>query len=109
MLHAFKSSKTKNNFANSVAVLSKFYAFFSGRSIMKTRLFSPSKPENIQVKDSDIFHISAPIINFGYSLGPPRRVGSNEYPQSMVWSKIRKILYTPVNPSFTIIEHRQCL
>ena len=27
---------------------------------------------------------------------------SNEYPQSMFWAKIRKIMYTPVNPSFTI-------
>ena len=27
--------------------------------------------------------------------------GSNEYPQSMFWAEIRKIMYTPVNPSFT--------
>ena len=38
----------------------------------------------------------------GYSIEPPRRCGSNEYPQSMFFSKIRKIMYTPVNPSFTI-------
>ena len=29
-------------------------------------------------------------------------VGSNEYPQSMFWSKNKKKMYTPVNPSFTI-------
>ena len=34
----------------------------------------------------------------GYSLEPPRRGGSNEYPQSMFLSKIRKIMYTPTNP-----------
>ena len=28
--------------------------------------------------------------------------GSNEYPQSMFWAEIRKIMYTPVNHSFTI-------
>ena len=53
-------------------------------------------------KKSDIFHISAQNINCGYSLEPSRRGGSNEYPQSMFWAEIRKILYTPVNPSFTI-------
>ena len=36
-----------------------------------------------QIKHSDIFHISAQNIYCGYSLEPPRRGGSNEYPQSM--------------------------
>ena len=46
----------------------------------------------------DIFLIFAQNIDCGYSLEPPRRGGSNEYPQSMFWAKIRKIMYTPVNP-----------
>ena len=54
------------------------------------------------MKNSDIFHISAQNIDCGYSLEPPRRGGSNEYQQSMFRAKIRKIIYTPVNPSFTI-------
>ena len=62
----------------------------------------PPKNENFQIKNSDIFHISAQNIDCGYSLEPPRRGGSNEYPQSMFWAEIRKIMYTPVNPSFTI-------
>ena len=62
----------------------------------------PSKNENFQIKNSDIFHISAQNIDCGYSLEPPRRGGFNEYPQSMLWAEIRKIMYTPVNPSFTI-------
>ena len=33
----------------------------------------------------DIFVISAQNIDCGYSLEPPRRGGSNEYPQSMFW------------------------
>ena len=53
-------------------------------------------------KKSDIFHISAQNIDCGYSLEPPHRGGSNEYPQSMFFAEIRKIMYTPVNPSFTI-------
>ena len=43
----------------------------------------PPKTENFQIKKSDIFHISAQNIDCGYSLEPPLRCGSNEYPQSM--------------------------
>ena len=39
---------------------------------------SPPKTENLQIKNSDIFHISAQNIDWGYSLEPPRRGGSNE-------------------------------
>ena len=39
------------------------------------------KPENFKMKNSDIFHIFAQNIDCGYSLEPPRRGGSNEYPQ----------------------------
>ena len=38
-------------------------------------------------KNSDIFHISAQNIDCGYSLEPPRRGGSNEYPQSIFEQK----------------------
>ena len=60
------------------------------------------KKKKNQIKFFDIFHISAQNIDCGYSLEPPRRSGSNEYSQSMFWAEIRKIMYTPVNPSFTI-------
>ena len=63
----------------------------------KLKILQPKK-ENFQKKNSDIFHISAQNMACGYSLDPPRRGGSNEYPQSMFFfSKIRKIMYTPVN------------
>ena len=35
-------------------------------------------------------------IDCGYSLEPPRRGGSNEYPQSMFRAEIRKIVYIKV-------------
>ena len=63
---------------------------------------SPPKTDKISDKNSYIFHMSAQNIDCGYSLEPPRRGGSNKYPQSMFWAAIRKIIYTPVNPSFTI-------
>ena len=65
-------------------------------------IISPPKNENFQIKNSDIFHVSAQNIDCGYSLEPPRRGGSNEYPQSMFLAEIRKIMYSPVDPSFTI-------
>ena len=60
------------------------------------------KEENFQIRNSDIFHISAQNLHCVYSLEPPQLGGSNEYPQSMFLRKIRKIMYTPVNPSFTV-------
>ena len=62
----------------------------------------PPKNENFQIKNSDIFLNSAQNIDCEYSLEPPRRGGSNEYPQSMFWAEIRKIMNTPENLSFTI-------
>ena len=51
---------------------------------MKTCLFKyneifTTKNEHFQIKNSNIFHISAKNINCGFSLEPPRRGGSNEY------------------------------
>ena len=43
-----------------------------------------------QIKNSDIFHIPAQNIDCGYSLEPPRRGGSNEYPQFMILSRNKK-------------------
>ena len=80
----------------------------SNTFITKTGLFNyienfTTKKGNFSDKKNLIFfHISAQNIDCGYSLESPRRGGSNEYPQSMFLSKIRKIMYTPVNPSFTI-------
>ena len=90
-----------------------FFVFFFFSKILsglitKTRLykyignFTTKKLKIFSDKNSDIFHISAQNIDCGYSLEPPRRGGSNEYPQSLFWAEIRKIMYTPVNPSFTI-------
>ena len=63
----------------------------------------PPKIVNFQIKKSDIFHISAQIIDYRYSLEPPRRGGSNEYPQSMFLSRNKK---NNVSPSFTITNKK---
>ena len=64
----------------------------------------PSKNENFQIKKKDIFHISAQNIDCGYSLEPPRRGGSNEYPQSMFLSKNKKNNVYPCKPQFCYIK-----
>ena len=48
------------------------------------------KNENFQYKNLDISLIFTQNIDCGYSLEPPQRGGSNEYPQSMFWSKNKK-------------------
>ena len=51
---------------------------------------SPPKTGSFQIKKSDIFYIFAQNIDCGYSFEPPRRGGSNEYPQSMFLSRNTK-------------------
>ena len=46
--------------------------------------------EVVKIKFFAIFLIFAPNIDCGYTLEPPRRGGSNEYPQSMFWNKNQK-------------------
>ena len=66
--------------------------------IMKAYLynFDPLKPQFYNVKLGFIgvyiiFLFLLKKIDCGYSLEPPRRGGSNEYPQSMFWAEIWKI------------------
>ena len=86
-----------------------FPAIVALHGITKTRLykyienFTTKEEKFSEKKKFYIFHIPAQNIDCGYLLEPPRRGGSNGYPQSMFFfSKIRKVIYTPVNPSFTI-------
>ena len=63
--------------------------------ITKTRLFKYTenftfKNWKFSDKNPDIFHNSAQNMDCGYSLEPPRRGGSNEYPQSMFLSRNKK-------------------
>ena len=62
------------------------------------------KIENFQTKNSTIFHISAQNIDCGYSLEPPRRGGSNEYPQFIFLSRNKKNKVYPCKPQFYYIK-----
>ena len=62
------------------------------------------KNENIQIKILIFFSISAQNIDCGYSLEPPRRGGSNEYPQSMFLSRNKKNNVYSCKPQFYYIK-----
>ena len=77
--------------------------------ITKTRLFKytekfTTKKWKFSGKKSDIFHIYAQNIDCGYSLEPPRRGGSKEYPQSMFLNRNKKHNVYPCKPQFYYIK-----
>ena len=79
------------------------------KHITKTRLFKYienfiSKNRNFSGKNSNIFHISAQNIDCGYSLEPPRRGGSNGYPQSMFLRRNKQNNVYPCKPQFYYIK-----
>ena len=79
------------------------------RHITKTCLFKNIEnftSRNIKFSDkkSDIFHISAQNIDCGYSLEPPRRDSSSEYPQSMFLSRNKKNNAYPCKSQFYYIK-----
>ena len=75
---------------------------YENKPMQYTEIFKVVKNEDLQQKFFDIFLIFAQNIDCGYTLEPPRRGGSNEYPQSMFWNKNKKNRYTPAYPGFTI-------
>ena len=68
------------------------------------RKFPLQKNDKISDKNSNIFHISAQNIDCGYSLEPPRRGGSNEYPQYMFLSRNKKNNLYPCKRQFYYIK-----
>ena len=56
------------------------------------------------MKNSSIFHISAQNIDWGFSLEAPQQGGSNEYQQSMFFSKNKKNNVYPFKPQFYYIK-----
>ena len=71
---------------------------YANMSVQYTAIFHGCKNDNFQMKIFDMFLIFAQNIDCGYTLG------SNEYPQSMFWSKNKKNMYTRVNPTFSIYK-----
>ena len=55
-------------------------------------------------KNSNVIHTSAQNIDCGYSLEPPRRGGSNKYPQSKFLGRNKKNNVYPCKPQFYYIK-----
>ena len=68
-----------------------------------TAIFHGCKNVHFQMNFFNIFLIFAQNIDCGYTLEPPQGGGSNEYPQSMFWSKNKKNVY-PCKPQFYYIK-----
>ena len=81
-----------------------YFGHYGNTPIKICRKFHLQKQKKIQIKNSDIFHISAQNIDCGYSLEPPRRGSSNEYPQSMFLSRNKKNNVYPCKPQFYYIK-----
>ena len=65
---------------------------------------STPKTQSYQIKILISFHIFAQNIDCEYSLEPPCRGGSNEYPQSMALSRNKKNNVYPCKPQFYCIK-----
>ena len=93
-----KSNPLRNRPGHNPALWYHFWmkSTYVTKTYLYTSNFDPVKPYFYIVKLGFtgvyiIFLISAQNIYCGYSLEPPRRGGSNEYPQSMFWAEIGKI------------------
>ena len=75
---------------------------YANTPMQYTVIFHGCKIVHFQMKFFNVILIFAQNIDCGYTLEPPQRGGSNEYPQSMFWSKNKKNMYTRVNPTFYI-------
>ena len=97
----YKNNRDNDNHITSVMIL-YVACHYANMSVQYTAIFHGCKNVNFQMKIFDIFLTFAQKIDCGYTLEPPQRGGSNEYPQSMFWSKNKKNMYTRVNPTFSI-------
>ena len=74
-------------FTSNAKEIRRHFGFFLV-GVQYTNNFLALKIENFQQKNLDIFLILAQNIDCGYTLEPPRRGGSNEYPQPMFCEEV---------------------
>ena len=81
---------------NQEPLTSKFYKLKLSRyeymHMQHTEIFHDCKNDNFQSRSFDYFHIFFQKIDCEYTLEPTQRGGSNDYPQSMFYSKNKKIM-----------------
>ena len=86
--------------------LNRLVNFWTLRKHAYSNIFKTLQPKkgHFPIKNSDIFHISAQNIDCVYTLEPPSRGGSNEYPQSMFLRRNKKNNVYPCKPLFYYIK-----
>ena len=95
-------SRNKRN--NVYSCKPQFYYIKMGlKGVNIINAFSPKTEKKVK-KKPDIFHISAQNTDGGYSLEPPRRGGSNEYPLSMFLSRNKRNNVYSCKPQFYYIK-----
>ena len=112
-----RSTSTSNTFALEIFGLcskisySKSLVQLYGYSALRKHAYSnilkilPPKKRKFSDKNSDIFsYFCSKNIDCWYSLEPPRRGGSNEYPQSMFLSRNKKNNVYPCKSQFYYIN-----
>ena len=89
-------------FCGEIRILFAFH--YENMPIQIYRRFHLQKLKKFSDKKADIFRISAQNIDCVYSLEPPRRGGSNGYPQSMFLSRNKTNNIYPYKPQFYYIK-----
>ena len=82
----------------------KQWLHYENTPIQIYRKFHLQKLKIFRKKNLIFFVFFAQNIDCGYSLEPPRRGGSNEYPQSMFLSRNKKNNVYPCKPQFYHIK-----
>ena len=110
----FYNTHTKNGIWQNIRYSLSWIVYRRKRPITKTCLFKNTEnfttkkwkfSDKKKKKKSGTFHISAQNIDCGYSLEPPRRGGSSEYPQSMFLSRNKKNNVYSCKPQFYYIKN----
>ena len=94
------TSKENETLLNTTSLQKHAYTNIQKVSPPKTYFFFFSDKKKLCY----IFYISAQNIDCGYSLEPPRRGGSNEYPQCMSLSRNKKNNVYPCKPKLACVR-----
>ena len=104
-MHVFLFKKSAWESKDIYLSLLYFFSAFQKQAYSNIFKISPPKTESFQIKILIFFfHISAQNIDCEYSLEPPHRGSSKEYPQSMFLIRNKKNNVYPCKPQFYYIN-----
>ena len=90
-------------YINAITPIKLYWKFYNNNNNNNNKKKKKKKRKKFfGKKNSDSFHIPAQNIECGYSLEPPREAVLTNTHNLCFFSKIRKIMFTPVNSTFTV-------